>query len=602
MKKKLFVFLAVFCIAVLLAASYEVTERTRLGAVLESITYVSSGPLVGKVVITDGWSVYIHDPSLGNYEKMFSLYGKGFTDIPRGIAYLGQGDYAGHLLVPDAGSQAALYLVTMTGMLAGTVHAQDFEWSHNEGLTQITSGPDQGKIAMLVTRRADGASRIFIFRLEQSGEDINAWLEKDIPCTPDQMAVGIAHLPSDFSDPAYADMFAVSDSGSSATLYVVDGLGNRVATFPGFVYAEGLTYISSGTQAGKLLLTDMLLIQTAIRNLDGSVSNSSSIPTVGIGIFGVLNFTWLKERQQFYVIQWDGYDFNVPVSLISRQGVGVWRQDSQFRLTHFRYPRSITAMTSDGNYRLFGVITPRGVPTRFEVDHLDTEFNRLGTTALPSQYTGLNFGTLSYIPGDNPVDDRYVAPLQKTIYSFDSLFSYPAAIFDISGLVTNNITKMCYDPAVRRYYVVDGTFLRVFDAAWNPIDAFDLLDVAPAPFGAVEKITSGELKGNIAVLSINDNELIVLNFEDHIAGDLLDRLIDEVLVAGLPKGTANSLIKKLENAKESIEKKHHTPAINQVEAFMNEVQAQSGKKIPTATAGRWLALAADILRGLEQFL
>ncbi len=91
-------------------------------------------------------------------------------------------------------------------------------------------------------------------------------------------------------------------------------------------------------------------------------------------------------------------------------------------------------------------------------------------------------------------------------------------------------------------------------------------------------------------------------FEDHIAGDLLDRLIDEVLVAGLPKGTANSLIKKLENAKESIEKKHHTPAINQVEAFMNEVQAQSGKKIPTATAGRWLALAADILRGLEQFL
>jgi len=601
--KKLF--LTVTAAAFLLATvfGYEVTERCRLGAVVESITYISNGPLAGKVALVDGWSVYIHDPVLGTCEKSFSTFGMGFIDLPRGIAYLSQGDFAGHFLLSDSQNPNTLYLITVNGALAGTAHAQGFQWFGAEGLTQITSGPDQGKIAMIAHGSTDSLNHIYIYRLEQSGSEINAYLEKDLLNVPATDLLGIAYLPTDFPDPAYADMFAVSDGeDSTPLLYVVDGQGTRVATFPGFTYPEGLTYISSGAQAGKMLMADSFLLHPVFRNLDGSTSIPSSIPTVGIGLNLITNFTWLKERQQFFVLQWDGRNFNQPVSIISRPGAGAWRQDSQFRLTHFRSTRNITAMAADGNYRLFGSITPIGVPVRFEVDVLDRDLNLLGTTALPSQYTGLAFGTLAYVPGETPADDRYVAPVQKSVYSFDPLFSYPAAITDISGLVTSNITKLSYDPAVRRYYVLDGTFLRVFDASWNPIDAFNLLDVSPGPFRAIDKITSGDLKGNFAVLNYSDDELIALNIEDHITGDLLDREINEILDANLPNGTANSLTNKLENAKESINKKHYTPAMNQVEAFMNEVRAQSGKKIPTATADRWLALAADILRGLEQFL
>jgi hypothetical protein len=128
------------------------------------------------------------------------------------------------------------------------------------------------------------------------------------------------------------------------------------------------------------------------------------------------------------------------------------------------------------------------------------------------------------------------------------------------------------------------------------LQAFDISEVSTGPFGAIEKITSGALRGNVVVLNTGDNELIILNFEYQIAGYLLSRLIEEVQAAGLEKGLTNSLVKKLENLKKL------TPAANQIESFRNEVRAQSGKGIPVATAERWLALAADIIRGLQQLL
>jgi hypothetical protein len=302
------------------------------------------------------------------------------------------------------------------------------------------------------------------------------------------------------------------------------------------------------------------------------------------------------------LFHWDGTDWSMPTYLISRLSAGEWRKDSGFRYTRLRRVLSITDMTAGGTYQIFGIVSPRGQPVRFEVQRLDANFGLVSQIAFPNQYTGRSFGSLVYVPGETIADDRYITPFQKSIYSFDANYSYPAVIIDLTEKVTNNISQLCYDSAVKRFYVLDGTMLRVFDAAWNSVYNFDLSEAFVRPFSEIAKFTSGDLSGHIALLNDGDNELFILNFEYQIAGDLLTNLIRDVQAGGFKKGLTNSLVQKLENAKKSVEKKNITPAVNQIEAFQNEVRAQAGKDIPAASAERWLALSADIIRGLQQIL
>ena len=48
--------------------------------------------------------------------------------------------------------------------------------------------------------------------------------------------------------------------------------------------------------------------------------------------------------------------------------------------------------------------------------------------------------------------------------------------------------------SAHRYYVLEGTVLRVFDAGWKAIEAFDLLETAMGPFKAFDLISSGPLQ------------------------------------------------------------------------------------------------------------
>ncbi|UCE06726.1 MAG: right-handed parallel beta-helix repeat-containing protein [bacterium] len=54
------------------------------------------------------------------------------------------------------------------------------------------------------------------------------------------------------------------------------------------------------------------------------------------------------------------------------------------------------------------------------------------------------------------------------------------------------------------------------------------------------------------------------------AGYSVDDIVDEVQDMGLPQGTENSLISKLDNAKKSIEKGNYNAAINQLKAFITK--------------------------------
>lgn len=79
----------------------------------------------------------------------------------------------------------------------------------------------------------------------------------------------------------------------------------------------------------------------------------------------------------------------------------------------------------------------------------------------------------------------------------------------------------------------------------------------------------------------------------------VEALIVEIQESNIQKGVKNSLIKKLENAIKSIKKGNLNAAINQIEAFQNEVRAQRGKKIPEALADQLLSDSDDIIQNLE---
>lgn len=82
----------------------------------------------------------------------------------------------------------------------------------------------------------------------------------------------------------------------------------------------------------------------------------------------------------------------------------------------------------------------------------------------------------------------------------------------------------------------------------------------------------------------------------------IDQLIEYIKNLNLHKGTENSLVSKLETAKKSIEKENINAAINQLGAFINNLQAQSGKKISQQDADYLIAQAERIIACLEHSL
>ena len=61
------------------------------------------------------------------------------------------------------------------------------------------------------------------------------------------------------------------------------------------------------------------------------------------------------------------------------------------------------------------------------------------------------------------------------------------------------------------------------------------------------------------------------------------------------KGIKNSLVSKLENVIKQLDKGNNNTAINKLNAFINEVNAQSGKKISTSDANLLIAYAEGII-------
>jgi len=84
--------------------------------------------------------------------------------------------------------------------------------------------------------------------------------------------------------------------------------------------------------------------------------------------------------------------------------------------------------------------------------------------------------------------------------------------------------------------------------------------------------------------------------------DQIRALIEQVKVLGLTRGTEKSLIGKLETALKKLEGKNPNgdqAAINVLRAFINEVKAHAGKKIPRTNAEALIGVAEEIIDTIE---
>lgn len=96
----------------------------------------------------------------------------------------------------------------------------------------------------------------------------------------------------------------------------------------------------------------------------------------------------------------------------------------------------------------------------------------------------------------------------------------------------------------------------------------------------------------------------IINGEDHAflltlsPKLMINNIIDLVRSFNLPKGIENSLVKKLEHAQDAIDAGDINRACNQLSAFINEVEAQAGKKLTQAQADQLIADANAIKTAL----
>ena len=120
---------------------------------------------------------------------------------------------------------------------------------------------------------------------------------------------------------------------------------------------------------------------------------------------------------------------------------------------------------------------------------------------------------------------------------------------------------------------------------------------------------SVSISGDCAIVGANydddggSNSGSAYIFEQNLSvQDLLSNLISLVEGSDIHNGTKNSLTSSLENALKSLGKGNTGAAINQLQAFINKVEAQNGKKIDETTADQWIADAQEIIEAIHTSL
>lgn len=86
--------------------------------------------------------------------------------------------------------------------------------------------------------------------------------------------------------------------------------------------------------------------------------------------------------------------------------------------------------------------------------------------------------------------------------------------------------------------------------------------------------------------------------QTHAYYNIYDLIID-VKIMNLEQGLENSLVAKLERAEEALERDQQAVAINKLNSFINEVEAQRDKKLTERQADCLVSCANIVIRCLS---
>jgi hypothetical protein len=127
-----------------------------------------------------------------------------------------------------------------------------------------------------------------------------------------------------------------------------------------------------------------------------------------------------------------------------------------------------------------------------------------------------------------------------------------------------------------------------------PVTNGQIIDLYTLPLGAhTLTVNAVDNVGNQSSKSVTVNVTATLaSLKASIARFYNEGKIDN-------QGIANSLTQKLENAQKDLDKGKIDTAINKLQAFINEVQAQSGKHITTEAADLLIADAQWVIAHLK---
>lgn len=208
-----------------------------------------------------------------------------------------------------------------------------------------------------------------------------------------------------------------------------------------------------------------------------------------------------------------------------------------------------------------------------------------------------------------------------------------AALISLNGL--NALTSVgslfiVYNPALENLSglnaleSVHGYFQISDNEVLTNLDALSNINFIGEYFGKTLDISNNPMLVNFCGLYPVFSEGTLANGEIQIAGytnptpeeievifadctpltpeEMIAELITSVDLSSIHKGTKNSLTSSLDNALKSLGKRNTGAAIDKLQAFINKVEAQSGKKIDDGTADTWIIDAQAIIDAIETSL
>jgi hypothetical protein len=142
----------------------------------------------------------------------------------------------------------------------------------------------------------------------------------------------------------------------------------------------------------------------------------------------------------------------------------------------------------------------------------------------------------------------------------------------------------------------------VINAAWTVSDELSGVKTqqgTTASGAAIDTASSGEKSFQVSATDQADNDATSTHAYTVLsAAQATERLAGSLASSGLDKGESNSLNQKLQSAIASANRGNANAATGQINAFINQIEAQRGKKIDPATADQLISEAGKVLVAL----